>query len=74
LARAADKRAMLSYQRLDVYQRAIEFLGLALEIIEELPAKGFTDMADQLRRAAQSQPLNIAEGAGRSSRPDVWPC
>ncbi|MCX5744995.1 MAG: four helix bundle protein [Proteobacteria bacterium] len=28
-------------------------------------------MADQLRRAAESQPLNIAEGAGRTSRPDI---
>jgi hypothetical protein len=28
---------MLSFQRLDVYQRAIEFLALALEIISRLP-------------------------------------
>jgi hypothetical protein len=34
-------------------------------------AKGHADIADQLRRAAQSQPLNIAEGADRTSRPDV---
>jgi four helix bundle protein len=62
---------MLSFQRLEVYQRSIEFLALAIEIIAELPAKGHADIADQLRRAAQSQPLNIAEGAGRTSRPDV---
>jgi len=62
---------MLSFQRLEVYQRSIEFVVLAIEIIGELPAKGHADIADQLRRAAQSQPLNIAEGAGRSSRPDM---
>ena len=62
---------MLSFQRLEVYQRSIEFLALAIEIIAELPTKGHADIADQLRRAAQSQPLNIAEGAGRTSRPDV---
>lgn len=62
---------MLSFQRLEVYQRSIEFLALAIEIIAELPAKGHADIADQLRRAAQSQPLHIAEGAGRTSRPDI---
>ena len=58
-----DNWAMLSFQRLEVYQRSIEFLALALGIIAELPTKGHADIADQLRRAAQSQPLNIAEGA-----------
>jgi len=67
----ADTWAMLSFQRLEVYQRSIEFLALALEVIAELPTKGHADIADQLRRAAQSQPLNIAEGAGRTSRPDI---
>ena len=67
----ADKWAMLSFQRLEVYQRSIEFLALALEVIAELPTKDHADIADQLRRAAQSQPLNIAEGAGRTSRPDI---
>lgn len=62
---------MLSFQHLEVYQRSIEFLSCALEIISELPSKGHAEIADQLRRAAQSQPLNIAEGAGRTSRPDV---
>src|SRR5215217_1928532 len=47
----ADNWAMLSFQRLEVYQRSIEFLALAIEIIAELPAKGHADIADQLRRA-----------------------
>ena len=60
---------MLSFQKLRVYQRSIEFLAVALEIIGELP-KGHGELADQLLRAAQSQPRNIAEGAGRRTSVD----
>ena len=60
---------MLSFQRLDVYQRAIEFLALASEIVEELP-HGHAERADQLLRAAESVVRNIAEGAGRWSEAD----
>jgi four helix bundle protein len=59
---------MLSFQRLDVYRCAIEFLGLTVKI-PKLP-RGQSDVADQLRRAALSVPLNIAEGAGRASAAD----
>ena len=60
---------MLSFQRLDVYQRAIEFLALATEIVEALP-KGHRDRADQLVRSAESVMRNIAEGSGRWSEAD----
>ena len=60
---------MLSFQKLDVYQRAIEFLVLARRVRGQMP-KGHADLADQLRRSAQSIPQNIAEGAGRTSRAD----
>ena len=60
---------MLSFQRLDVYRRAIEFLALATEIVEDLP-RGHAERADQLLRAAESVVRNIAEGAGRWTRAD----
>ena len=56
---------MLSHERLDVYQRSIEFLAAALRIAERMP-RGQAPLADQIRRAAMSIPLNIAEGSGRS--------
>ena len=60
---------MLSFQRLHVYQRSIDFLAFTIEAIALLP-KGHADLADQLLRAAQSQPRNIAEGAGRRTTVD----
>jgi len=61
---------MLSFQRLDVYQRAIQFLALTTELVEELP-RGHFDRADQLIRSAESVVRNIAEGAGRWSEGDA---
>ncbi len=60
---------MLTFQRLDVYRCAIEFLGVARRIRNHL-GRGNAELADQLRRAAQSIAQNIAEGAGRSTRAD----
>jgi four helix bundle protein len=60
---------MLHFQKLDVYQRAIELLTVANRIRGRLP-KGNGDLSDQLRRASQSIPQNIAEGCGRTARAD----
>jgi four helix bundle protein len=61
---------MLSFQRLDVYQRAIEFLSLVYEVLADLP-RGNANRADQLTRSAESVVRNIAEGAGRWSEADM---
>jgi four helix bundle protein len=65
----ADSWSMLHFQKLDVSQRSIELLAVAHRVRERLP-KGHADLADQLRRAAQSVPQNIAEGCGRTTRAD----
>ena len=41
---------MLSFQKLDVYRAAIDFLALVLEIIRALP-RGHADLADELKRS-----------------------
>jgi four helix bundle protein len=63
-------RTMFGFQRLDVYSAATEFLATTTRLVANLP-KGHGDIADQLRRAALSVPLNIAEGSGKFSREAV---
>src|SRR5262245_61569094 len=58
-----------AFEKLDIYQRAIEFLVLVARITSELPG-GNAPLSDQLRRAALSVPVNVAEGVGRSSAAD----
>lgn len=60
---------MLAYEKLDVYRCAIQFLAVSNEILRALP-KGNANLGDQLRRAALSIPLNIAESAGKPTMAD----
>lgn len=60
---------MLAYEKLDVYRCAIEFLAISTSIVKGLP-KGNAALADQLRRAGMSIPLNIAEAAGKTTTGD----
>src|SRR5262245_41933336 len=59
----------LDHERLDVYQVALDFLVFANGIIEALP-RGRSHLADQFTRASMSIVLNLAEGAGKLSKPD----
>ena len=64
--RAADNKGMLDCERLDVYPCALQFAALAFQILENMP-RGHGELCDQLRRATISVPLNIAEGAGKTT-------
>ena len=60
---------MLAFERLDVYRCSIDFLAVASQIVDDLP-KGNGSLGDQLRRAAMSIPLNIAEASGKTTGGD----
>jgi four helix bundle protein len=60
---------VLDHERLDVYHVALDFLVFANGIIERLP-RGRSHLADQFTRASTSILLNMAEGAGKLSKPD----
>jgi four helix bundle protein len=61
---------MMSFQKLDVYRAAIDFVAIAMELGPSIP-RGYSELREQLRRASLSVPLNIAEGAGRASEADA---
>ncbi len=51
------------HENLDVYRAAIEYVSDAFRLCEQL--KGHRNAKDQLLRASQAIPLNIAEGNGK---------
>ena len=60
---------VFDFEQLDVFSAAVEMVICVDEIAESLPTgRGY--MRDQLRRAANSVVLNIAEGAGEYSPGD----
>ena len=69
LPRRYESMALLDHENLDVYHRSIEFLTLALRLIARLP-RGEREIREQLKRAAMSVPLNIAEGSGKPATAD----
>lgn len=57
------------HEKLDVYILALDFIALANQVVEQLP-RGRGHLGDQLERASTSIVLNLAEGAGKFSKPD----
>ncbi len=54
-----------SFEKLMVWQKAMELVTLVYEVTKRFPSEERFGLVDQLRRAAVSIPTNIAEGKGR---------
>ena len=57
------------FEKLKVYQRAVDFADQAASLTEGFP-RGYGYLADQLNRAALSIAANLAEGNGRFTKAD----
>ena len=64
-----DELPRLSHEKLEVYQKSIQFLAVSVKIAAALP-RGYGELTDQLKRASLSLPLNIAEASGRTGSSD----
>ena len=57
------------HEKLDVYRVSLEYVSWVFELADGLEGK-HRHARDQLLRASQSIPLNIAEGNGKSTQAD----
>ena len=55
---------MFDHEKFEAYQLAVAYWKLVIDILEKIPS-GNSAVKEQLRRAASSIALNIAEGSGR---------
>jgi four helix bundle protein len=58
---------VFDFEKLDVYQKAMAFLGSIFRLTRKLPREYQFSVADQPRRAGLSIVNNLAEGSGKLS-------
>src|SRR5437762_11386706 len=61
---------MFNFEKLDVWQKAIDFADLVYNHTRHFPADERFSLTNQMRRAAVSITSNIAEGTSRMSQSD----
>ena len=61
---------MFTFEKLDVWQKAIDFADLVYNYTRNFPADERFGLTNQMRRAAVSISSNIAEGTSRMSQTD----
>ena len=67
---SAKPKGIASYKDLRVYQRSYEMALEIHKITANFPPQERRELGTQLRRAATSVPINIAEGYGRKRSPE----
>ena len=60
---------MDGYTGLNVYRKAFNLVVDVYSFVKTLPKEELFGLSSQMRRAATSVPLNIAEGYGRKANP-----
>jgi four helix bundle protein len=58
---------MFNFEKLAVWRRSVAFAGMVYRCTKDFPGDERFGLTNQLRRAANSIPSNLAEGAARSA-------
>ncbi len=61
---------MFNFEKLDVWQKAVDFADLVYACTDGFPPDERFGLTNQMRRAAVSISSNVAEGCSRSSKTD----
>jgi len=59
-----QKREGFNFEKLLVYQKALDYVDFVYELTDKFPKSEIFGMTSQFNRAACSIPLNIGEGSG----------
>ena len=60
-----------NFKNLDIWQRSRQFVKEIYLITKSFPSEERYGLISQIRKAAVSMPSNIAEGCGRSTKPQL---
>ncbi len=66
----SPRSSQFEFQKWPVYREAVRLTEECHRLCGRLPTQGTRSIIDQLRRASQSVPLNIAEGSARFTKAD----
>jgi four helix bundle protein len=61
---------MFGFEKLDTWQKAIDFADLVYKVTRSFPSDQRFGLTNQMRRAAVSISSNVAEGSSRFSKTD----
>lgn len=64
------QQRFFSFEKLEIYHESVEMAALVYRLTADFPADERFGLTNQLRRAATSVTLNIAEGSGRGTKKD----
>lgn len=64
------QQRFFGFEKLEIYHESVELAALVYRLTAAFPADERFGLTNQLRRAATSVTLNIAEGSGRGTKRD----